>query len=483
MSAAGGERLTAFEAGCWHLERTGQPMHAGALYVLDGPLDFERTLADVEARLAGLPRWRSRVLPVPFDLASPTWEPARGFDLPQHVVRHGLRAPADDAQLERLASRLFAQPLDRRRPLWEVHQIDGFRGGCSALLVKVHHCLLGGVHGSDLEQLFFDVSARPKRAAQAPAPAPPPGEPSPGAVARLWAAARDGAASGLAGLRRAAADPVAVAAAAGEHLAAVRELVGLLAASAPPTPLRGHVSTLRRVAWITVALPDVKAVKTRLGGTTGDVAFAAIAGGLRRWLELRGLVLDRLELRALCPTGIRGDRAKRLSIVVAPLPVGIFDPRERLRQVRAAREQLERERAAERTARALALLSSVPAPLQRPLGWLEMQVVPVNTICTTVPASPVRLYAQGRRVETIVPMVPLAQGVGLAFGILTYADVLTIGVTFDPALLRDGEALPPLVREAFDELHGLTDGAPLARTGPVSPERRRRVRPVPPRVA
>ena len=61
--------------------------------------------------------------------------------------------------------------------------------------------------------------------------------------------------------------------------------------------------------------------------------------------------------------------------------------------------------------------------------------------------------------------------------------MLTIGVTFDPALLRDGEALPPLVREAFDELHGLTDGAPLARTGPVPPERRRRARPVPPRVA
>ena len=76
---------------------------------------------------------------VPFGLAHPTWEPDPHFDVRQHVFRHALRPPGDDAQLLKLVGRLFAEPLDRERPLWELHQIDGYRGRRSALFAKVHH--------------------------------------------------------------------------------------------------------------------------------------------------------------------------------------------------------------------------------------------------------------------------------------------------------------------------------------------------------
>ena len=62
------------------------------------------------------------------------------------------------------------------------------------------------------------------------------------------------------------------------------------------------MSTLRRVAWTTFALNEVKAVKNRLGGTVNDVVLATISAALRGYLEKRGLKPDRMELRAM-PSG------------------------------------------------------------------------------------------------------------------------------------------------------------------------------------
>ena len=124
-----GDRMTALDAAFFNLERTGQLLHVGSVSLTAAPLDFDRLTADVAARLHLIPRYTQRVVPVPLALAHPTWEPAPHFDLRQHVVRHALRPPGDLAQLATFVSRLFARPLDRTRPLWELHQIDGVEGG------------------------------------------------------------------------------------------------------------------------------------------------------------------------------------------------------------------------------------------------------------------------------------------------------------------------------------------------------------------
>src|SRR5262249_40709444 len=152
-------------------------------------------------------------------------------------------------------------------------------------------------------------------------------------------------------------------------------------------------------------------------------------------LEDHGQNPDRVELRAMCPVNVRTaaehlQLGNRVSAMMAPLPVGILDPLERLRQVRAAMEQIKRSGESTRLTRLLDLLSYVPAPLQHQLGWI--QSTPVNTICTNVPGPPVSLYFQGRHLVTMIPIVPLAQWVGLAFAILSYADAITIGANLDP---------------------------------------------------
>jgi len=80
-------------------------------------------------------------------------------------------------------------------------------------------------------------------------------------------------------------------------------------------------------------------------------------------------------------------------------------------------------------------------------------------------------------------MVPLAQGVGLVFAILSYADTLTIGITSDPALVPNSETLCDLLQTGFGELRTLAGVERSDRHGPIRPERQRRPGTAPSQVA
>jgi diacylglycerol O-acyltransferase / wax synthase len=474
-------RMTALDAAFYHLERRGQLLHVGGVYTVEGGLDHEELIAHLAARLHLVPRYTERVVSVPLDLGHPTWERDPRFNLRNHVLRHALRAPGDDLQLAKLASRLFAEPLSRERPLWELHLIEGHRGDRSAIFAKVHHCMIDGVSGVELLGAMFDATPRPQAPAEPPAPGKCPPLPSPAEqVARVL---REGIVAGAAGARALAGAlrrPAAAATALARTGSDVAALARMSLASPPRTPFNGHVSVLRRIGWTTMSLNLVKAVKNRLGGTVNDVVLATIASALRGYLEAHGINPDRMELRAMVPVNVRGAGERltlgnRVSAMIAPLPVGIFDPRERHRQVRAAMAQLKESGQSAQMSHVLDLLEMLPAPFQKPLEWLQMQAAPINTICTNVPGPPVSLYVLGRRLETLVPIVPLAQGVGLAFAILSYADALTIGITVDPALVPDVERFDGLLQAGLEELRALAGiEAGSARATPVPPERRRR---------
>src|SRR5262249_38478669 len=270
-----------------------------------------------------------------------------------------------------------------------------------------------------------------------PPPLPPPDRipeapPLPTATIQVARALRAGFRTGLAGVRALAAavrDPRPVLHELGALSESLGEIARIALSSVPPTPFNGHVSTLRRVAWTTFSLNEVKAVKNRLGGTVNDVVLATISAALRAYLERRDIKLDRIELRAMLPVNVRRpggpwQPGNRASLLAAPLPVGIFDPLGRSRQVRAATGQLKEGGQAARMTRLVELLELLPPLLQKPVAWLQVQAPPVNTVCTNVPGPPVALYVQGHRLETLVPVVPLAHGIRIALASLSHPDTL-----------------------------------------------------------
>ena len=131
-----GDRISALDASFLHLEKAGARLHVASVTIFDGPApSWDELREHVEARLHLVPRFRQRLAEVPLDQGRPVWVDDPHFNLRYHLRHAGLPAPGSEEQLKNLAGRLFAQPLDRTKPLWELSLVDGLWDGA----VRAHH--------------------------------------------------------------------------------------------------------------------------------------------------------------------------------------------------------------------------------------------------------------------------------------------------------------------------------------------------------
>src|SRR3954470_13810587 len=170
------DRLTGLDASFLALEKNGAAhMHVGSVLVFEGPApDYDAFLRRIERGLHAVPRYRQRLAYPPLGLGRPQWG-----DDPHSTLRSPLRhtalpAPAGDDELRSLAGRLFAQQLDRDKPLWEIWLVDTMADGRFALICKTHHALVDGISGVDIMTVLFDLSADAAPRAQGPSWAPRP---------------------------------------------------------------------------------------------------------------------------------------------------------------------------------------------------------------------------------------------------------------------------------------------------------------------
>ena len=117
-----------------------------------------------------MPRFRQRLADVPLDQGRPVWVDDPHFNLRYHLRHAGLPAPGSEEQLKNLAGRLFAQRLDRTKPLWELWLVDGLQDERFALVAKSHHALVDGIEAVDITTVLFDTE--PARASRRRPPPP-----------------------------------------------------------------------------------------------------------------------------------------------------------------------------------------------------------------------------------------------------------------------------------------------------------------------
>ena len=55
----------------------------------------------------------------------------------------------------------MSHKLDRARPLWELHVVDGLADGQVGLVTKMHHALVDGVAAVDVGTVLLDPSPEP----------------------------------------------------------------------------------------------------------------------------------------------------------------------------------------------------------------------------------------------------------------------------------------------------------------------------------
>ena len=140
------------------VESAQTPMHVGGLELFEPPADFagpEELFSRLTTGAAAsdvAPLFRKRAHRSLGTAGQWAWEEDRDFDLRHHVRHNSLPQPGRVLELLALCSRLHSTLLDRERPLWELHVIEGLADGRFALYLKVHHALLDGVSAQRLLQ-------------------------------------------------------------------------------------------------------------------------------------------------------------------------------------------------------------------------------------------------------------------------------------------------------------------------------------------
>ena len=480
------DRLSSVDAGFLTQESPTTHMHIGGLAHFEGePPAFGELVEHIRSRLHLVPRYRQKLAFPPLETGRPLWVDDPRFNLEYHVRHTALPSPGDEEALLALAGRIFSQPLDRTKPLWELWLIEGLDDGGFALLSKTHHALVDGISGLDLTTVLFDLAAEGTPGLPEPEPWVPSPEPSAAslAAAGLVGAARAAAqvATGTAG---AATDPQALLGRAREVAQGVGEVAWAALNAPPETPFNVAPGPHRRVAVVRAGLDEMKAIKDALGGTVNDVVLTVVTGALAYFLQSRGRRTEDVELRACVPVSVRteeqsGALGNQLTQILAPLPVGIEDPVARLRSVRDAMQGLKESKQALGAKAIAAAQDFAPPTIMAQASRMTFADRFYNLLVTNVPGPQFPLYLLGRRLDAMFPIAFLAGDRALAVAIMSYDGGMNFGLIGDYDALPDLDVIAEGIEGSLAELtavakrHARTEGRKAKRrTGAAKPKPR-----------
>src|SRR3954447_9039861 len=152
------------------LESPELPLHVVGVLLLDPSAgegwSVDRFCQVVRERLPRMPPFNRRLVEVPLALDRPYWH-YDAPDIDDHVIRRTLASPGDMRALGELVGEITTELLDRRRPLWQLHVVEGMADGRVALIAKVHHSTLYGAAGAEFIAELLDLSPESPPAAAA----------------------------------------------------------------------------------------------------------------------------------------------------------------------------------------------------------------------------------------------------------------------------------------------------------------------------
>jgi WS/DGAT/MGAT family acyltransferase len=443
-------------------------MHVGAILVFEGPPPKYTDLVEhVRSRLALVPRFRQKLVTPPLEMGRPLWTDDVNFNLAYHIRHTALPEPGGEAQLKRLAGRVFSQQLDRSKPLWEMWLVQGLERDRFAILTKTHHAMVDGISGVDIGTVLFDFEAVPEpiEIEDDWVPQKPPG------TTELVARGVADAVATPVHLAERAIDavrhPESAARKAVEALEGISEIASAFADPAPDVPLNQPIGPHRRYVWTRSELGTFKRIKDALGGTVNDVVLAAVTGSLRSWLHGRGVRTEGLELRALVPVSIRtederGNLGNRIALMRGPLPVYVEDPVRRLRTISEEMAGLKRSKQALGAEVISRFNDFAPPTLLAQASRINFSTRLFNTIVTNVPGPQLPLYVLGRELEEVFPIAFLPENHALAIAIMSYNGKVGFGLLADYDSMEDIESIGSGITDSLAELEAAAGGVEAA---------------------
>lgn len=459
------ERLSGFDAWLLYCETPATHQHTLKIAVLadsaDHPFDIDHLRRRMQRRLHLLAPMRYRLAEVPLGLHHPMWLENSEVDFDYHLREVVAPAPGGQRELEDVISRIVSIPLDRSRPLWEMHAVTGLADGRIALVTKMHHALADGLASANL--LAKAVVHYPDEALAEYTPVPPDPVPSRGEILRWAAVDHAGHLRALPGLIR-------------RTVSGVRRL----RSEAPPPPpdsanvlkpvkifTNGALSPQRLFTTVTLPLEQVRDVRKALGVTLNDVILGIATGAMRQvLLKVQGHADD--PLVASVPVGIDFDpdriSGNRIGAMLTSLPVQLADPVQRCRSASAAAKVgKEQSRLLGPNMMRDWMEYLPPRPFARysrrasERRSADRAGPRMNVVVSNVPGPKEQIHIAGYPVTGLFSVGPLIDGCGLNITVWSYRDQLNASVLADPRLVPDPGLVTAAFTSAFEELRAAVD--------------------------
>ena len=410
------------------LEKRQQPMHVGGLFLFQIPKDAAKTfIQDLVADIR-----LSKSIPVPpFNnkLNGLFWDNDPEFDLEHHFRHIALPHPGRIRELLTYISQEHSSLLDRAKPLWTCHLIEGIEGNRFAMYFKIHHSMIDGVAGMRLLEKSFSqdpqhqgitapwcvANKRTKRLTDPEAPISKfkkftnslqsQLKATPTVLAELGCALKDKK---------------------NHHPDYVSSF------QAPSSILNQRVSASRRFAAQSFELARLRSIAQHFNVTINDVVLAICSGALREYL-LSQNALPKKPMIAMVPTSVRqddSDVSNRITMILANLGTHLADPLARLSTIRRsvinAKQRFQRMSSDQILSYSACVYS--PAGFNIVSGLMPKRQA-FNLVISNLPGPKESLYWNGARLDAIYPASIVLDGQALNITMTSYAGKLEVGLT------------------------------------------------------
>jgi len=392
------------------------------------------------------------------------WEQDADIDMEYHVRHSALPRPGRYRELFALVSRLHSALLDRSRPLWELHLIEGLQNDQFAIYTKMHHATVDGIASlrmtesvcstnrrARIDHSPFSLEAYEKYKASHETARPARIAPSHHELKSVAEVLRHQfeLSGHLLGFLKV-------------HVETWLGRGGGLAVPfrhVPRTSINARISGSRRFVAQSWEIGRVKAVGKALGLTLNDTVLAMCSGALRRYL-LSHNELPKHSLRSLVPVSVRTaddfDSANSVSFLIANLGTRHADPADRVRAIvestRAGKALLTG--LSSREAMLYAALVQSPLLLTSLLG-ISDRFPAFSTTVSNVPGPRRQLYWNGAPLEGIYPLSAVFHGFALNITLVGYRGNLDFGITACRRTVPQAQRIIDYLEEALAELEQL----------------------------
>ncbi len=427
------------------IDRKEAPANVGVMLLFEPPpgRTADKAVREIlKAYRATPPTPPFDVVPAVQPLGIPHWQVPQRIDMKRHVLRETLAPPGTLDQLHAHVAVLHRDMLDRTRPLFEIHLIDGLESGRFALYVKTHHVSWDG--RSAMARIFGNLGTEPgpiDTGFHAAPPAPPPG------ASEL--------ANGLRSLVSQAFAMRELYETVSRRLATLRgdpaRPRGNAPFGGPQTRLNRPVTTERTFGGFSLPLEEMRRIGRARGGTINDVLLAVVDDGVHRHLRELGERPPE-SLVAMCPVSLREPGDDEARTKATTLFVKLGNPRSgtarRLEEIiaSATRAKSEMRGMSKEASLDFAVLAFGLWFTSHAFGLEAFTRPVINFVVSNVGGVEGARYLGRSRLVGAYPVSMLADPTGLNFTTLSHDGRMDVGVIASRDAVPD---IQPLVRHCL----------------------------------